>query len=136
MAWPNLTEAEVAWQKLFEHLVVDAGERGVLRVYARLVDEYAPNWNFLVRLVSTSIPTNRFTVLIIKWQWKSRTIFKIRQQRKSDLFHIDQLYAPSRLMWCATPKRLTPVRKIGDLIATTSRAKSRNTAMCWKKTTK
>ena len=32
--WPE--DTELAWQKLLEHLVVDAGEKGVVRLYARL----------------------------------------------------------------------------------------------------
>ena len=35
--WPD--EIELAWSKLLEHLIVDAGERGVVRVYARLATD-------------------------------------------------------------------------------------------------
>lgn len=35
--WP--VEIELAWSKLLEHLVVDAGEKGVVRVYARLATD-------------------------------------------------------------------------------------------------
>lgn len=89
--WP--VEIEMAWSKLLEHLIVDAGERGVVRVYARLSTE-SPELELFNQLGFHAY-THETLFHLQYAQSVERPVqetFKIRDHRNRDCWFINQLY--------------------------------------------
>ncbi len=90
-AWPSISEAEIAWSKLLEHLVTDAGERGVMRIYAKLGEDSSEMDLFNQTGFHTFTHELLFR-LNYKTGLEKPANAKMRPQRSRDLFPIDQLY--------------------------------------------
>lgn len=90
-AWPSISEAEVAWSKLLEHLVTDAGERGVMRIYAKLSEDSSEMDLFNQTGFHTFTHELLFRLNYRTGLEKPANV-RMRPQRSRDLFPIDQLY--------------------------------------------
>lgn len=103
--WPSISEAEVGWLKLLEHLVIDAGERGVLRVYARLLED-SPELDLFTQAGFHSFTHESLYRLNYKVAVEKPAEIKLRSQRSRDLFSIDQLYrtvTPNQIQYAEAP---------------------------------
>jgi hypothetical protein len=90
-SWPTNLEAENGWQKLLEHLIADAGERGVLRIYARLIED-SPEMDLFSQTGFHTFTHENLYRLNYRANLEKPTETKLRPQRSRDLFPIDQLY--------------------------------------------
>lgn len=91
-SWPE--EIELAWYKTLEHLVVDAGEKGVVRVYARLSTE-SPQLS-LFSQIGFHAYTHETLFQFEYSQPIERPVsadLKLKEQRNRDAWYIQQLYA-------------------------------------------
>ncbi len=91
-AWPD--EIEFAWLKLLEHLVVDAGEKGIVRVYARLSTE-SPQYD-LFNQTGFHPYTHESLFFLPYTQQVERPAseqFQLKEQRNRDAWFIQQLYS-------------------------------------------
>ena len=90
--WP--VEIEMAWSKLLEHLIVDAGERGVVRLYARLSTD-SPELELFNQLGFHAYTHE--TLFHLQYEQAverpdSETL-KVREHRNRDCWFINQLYS-------------------------------------------
>ena len=90
--WP--VEIEMAWSKLLEHLVVDAGEKGVVRLYARLAVD-SPELELFNQLGFHAYTHESLFHLQYNQpvERPDQDSLKIRQQRNRDTWFINQLYS-------------------------------------------
>jgi hypothetical protein len=90
--WP--VEIELAWSKLLEHLIVDAGEKGVVRVYARLSTD-SPELELFNQLgfhayTHETLFHLQFKQVVEKPETKT---LKLRDHHNRDCWFINQLYS-------------------------------------------
>jgi len=89
--WP--VEIELAWSKLLEHLIVDAGERGVVRVYARLATD-SPELELFNQLGFHAYTHE--TLFHLQYEQAvpkpNQDTLKLRDHRNRDAWFINQLY--------------------------------------------
>lgn len=90
--WP--VEIELAWSMLLEHLIVDAGEKGVVRLYARLSSD-SPQHELFSQLgfhayTHESLFHMQYNQPVERPDQDS---LKIREQRNRDTWFINQLYS-------------------------------------------
>lgn len=90
--WP--VETELAWSKLLEHLIVDAGEKGVVRVYARLSTD-SPELELFNQLGFHAYTHE--TLFHLQYdqavEKPDQETLKLRDHRNRDCWFINQLYS-------------------------------------------
>jgi len=90
--WP--VEIELAWSKLLEHLIVDAGEKGVVRVYARLATD-SPELELFNQLGFHAYTHE--TLFHLQYdqvmERPDPETLKLRDHRNRDCWFINQLYS-------------------------------------------
>lgn len=91
ISWPSISEAEICWLRLLEHLVIDAGEKGAMRVYARLMED-SPETSLFSQVGFHTFTRENLFRLNYKVALEKPADQKMRSQHKRDLFPIDQLY--------------------------------------------
>ncbi len=84
-------EIEMAWLKLLEHLVVDAGEKGVVRVYAKLSTE-SPELSLFSQIGFHPYTHESLFTLRYETTMERPVSLKIRSQRSRDAWFINELY--------------------------------------------
>ncbi len=90
--WPD--EIETAWLRLLEHLVVDAGEKGAVRLYARISSESPQLELFGQTGFHTYTHENLFYLRYEQPVERPISInLKLKEQRNRDAWFIQQLYA-------------------------------------------
>ena len=92
IVWPE--EIEFAWLKLLERLVVDAGEKGVVRVYARLATE-SPQYD-LFNQTGFHPYTHEHLFALPYTQPVERPVSlqnRLKEQSNRDAWYIQQLYS-------------------------------------------
>ncbi len=85
-------DTELAWQKLLEYLVVDAGEKGVVRVYAKLSTE-SPEIGMFTQTGFHSYTHESLLTLRYEAPIEPPASLKVRSQRKQDAWPVHQLYS-------------------------------------------
>jgi hypothetical protein len=88
-AWPQ--EIEMAWLRLLEHLVVDAGEKGVVRVYARISSD-SPQLDLFNQTGFHAYTHENLFYLSYEQAVERPAALPIREQRNRDAWNIQQLY--------------------------------------------
>ncbi|MEI6046192.1 MAG: hypothetical protein WCS37_17715 [Chloroflexota bacterium] len=90
--WSPITDAtELAWLKLLEYLVKDAGEKGVVRVYARL-STASPELSLFNQTGFHSYTHENLFTLSYGTAVERPVSLKIRPQRGKDGWFINELY--------------------------------------------
>lgn len=89
-SWPG--EIEMAWLRLLEHLVTDAGEKGVVRVYARLLLD-SPQFELFSQLGFHAYTHETLFYLLHNRNVERPETLNIRAQRNRDAWYVQQLYA-------------------------------------------
>lgn len=89
-AWPD--EIELAWLRLLEHLVMDAGEKGVVRVYARLLLD-SPQFELFSQLGFHTYTHETLFYLLHNRNVERPESLDIRTQRNRDAWYVQQLYS-------------------------------------------
>lgn len=84
-------DTEIAWQKLLEYLVMDAGEKGVMRVYAKLNTE-SPELSMFNQTGFHSYTHESLFTLNYQTAMERPATLKIRPQRGRDAWFINELY--------------------------------------------
>lgn len=84
-------DTEIAWQRLLEYLVRDAGERGVMRVYAKLSTE-SPEMSLFNQTGFHSYTHENLFRLNYQNSTERPPHLKIRSQRGRDAWFINELY--------------------------------------------
>ncbi len=87
----NSEEIEFAWLKLLEHLVVDAGEKGITRVFAKLSAE-SPELSLFSQTGFHPYTNESLLTLHFEGPLEQPSALKLRPQHKRDPWFIDQLY--------------------------------------------
>jgi hypothetical protein len=90
--WPD--EIEMAWSKLLEHLIVDAGERGVVRLYARLATD-SPELELFNQLGFHAYTHETLFHLQFAQpvERSGQETLNVREHRNRDCWFINQLYS-------------------------------------------
>ncbi len=91
-SWP--VEIELAWLKVLEHMVVEAGEKGIVRVYARLLTD-SPQLETFSQLGFHAYTHETLFYLQYNQPLERPAALssQIKEQRSRDAWHIHQLYS-------------------------------------------
>ncbi|HEX2912038.1 MAG TPA: hypothetical protein VH186_14615 [Chloroflexia bacterium] len=89
-AWPE--EIELAWLKLLEHLVIDAGEKGIVRVYARLSSD-SPQLDLFNQTGFHAYTHENLFHLQLAESVDAPVNLNLKEQRNRDAWFIQQLYS-------------------------------------------
>lgn len=109
ISWPSISDAEICWLRLLEHLVVDAGEKGAMRVYARLMED-SPETTLFSQVGFHTFTRESLFQLNYQNALEKPADLKLRPQHKRDLFPIDQLYravAPTTVQYAESTSSRT-----------------------------
>jgi hypothetical protein len=89
-----ILDIELAWLRLIEHMVMDAGEKGVERIYTKLSTE-SPEFSIFSKTGFHPYTYETLYLLNYDKPIEHPANLPIRAQRKRDLWHIQRLYEAS-----------------------------------------